>query len=106
MANEKKYKFAEKSHAQGGIWSLSLGGAALFLLGVASVISAVARGEAGISIGAVGLVAMLLSVYGFFIGMRSFREPGASTLFPVLGSLVSGITSVLWLAVLLMGVGA
>lgn len=106
MANEKKYKFAEKSHARGGVWALSLGGASLFLLGVAAVISAFSRGEAGIRLGAVGLVGMLLSVYGFFIGMGSFREPGASTLFPVLGSLVSGITSVLWLAVLLMGVGA
>ena len=106
MANEKKYKFAEKSHARGGIWSLALGGASLFLLGIVSVFSALFRGEAGIHVGAVGLMAMLLSVYGFFIGMSSFREPGASTLFPVLGSLVSGITSVLWLAVLLMGVGA
>ena len=78
----------------------------LALLAIVSVISAFTRGGAGIYVGVVGITAMLLSIYGFYVGMRSFREPDAQVLFPVLGSLVSGITSVLWFAVLLMGVGA
>lgn len=105
MANEKKYRFAEKVHARGGILSLALGLVALALLGILSIISAFFRGEGGIYLGVVGFTAMLLSVYGFYIGMRSFREPDSSVLFPVLGSLLSGITSVLWFAVLLLGVG-
>ena len=91
MADGKRYKFAERSHARGGKWALGLGVASLALLAIVSVISAFTRGGAGIYVGVVGITAMLLSIYGFYVGMRSFREPDAQVLSPSLARLSPGL---------------
>ena len=55
-------------------------------------------------IGALGLMAVLFSVSGFLIGMKSFKEEQVSHRMSVLGSITSGGMLVAWLALFLIGV--
>ena len=81
---------------------LSIWQVLLFLL--ASVVSFAFRGNGGIFLGAAGLFSFLLSGYGFYVGMKSFKEEQVSHRMSVLGSITSGGMLVAWLALFLIGV--
>lgn len=54
-------------------------------------------------LGAAGLFSFLLSGYGFYVGMKSFKEEQVSHRMSVLGSITSGGMLVAWLALFLIG---
>ena len=107
MARKKyNYNFVRKP-SEGGKEALYMAGASdkiviLFLL--ASVVSFAFRGNGGIFLGAAGLFSFLLSGYGFYVGMKSFKEEQVSHRMSVLGSITSGGMLVAWLALFLIGV--
>ena len=68
------------------------------------IVSFAMRGNAGVWVGGLGLIAILVSVYGFSVGMRSFREKRVSYSFSTFGSIACGIMSVAWLILFLAGV--
>ena len=55
-----------------------MAGASVFLFLLASVVSFAFRGNGGIFLGAAGLFSFLLSGYGFYVGMKSFKEEQVS----------------------------
>ena len=68
-----KYKFSNKSQTLGGVISTIMG-----LLALASLIYGVylafrADGMAGLKVGSLGLLSLMLSVIGVIIGLLSFR---------------------------------
>lgn len=104
MAKRQKYKFAKKEYTRDGISSAIFAGITVFLFLADCMISLVLRGSAGIIAGGIALMAMLFSVYGFYIGLSGFSEKGTSHVFCILGSIVNGIMMVVWLALFLIGV--
>ena len=54
--------------------------------------------------GAVALFAMLTAIYGFYLGLKSFRETKVSHGRSVIGSVSCGVLAVLWLSLFLIGV--
>jgi uncharacterized membrane protein YsdA (DUF1294 family) len=48
-------------------------------------------------------MAVLFSVSGFVIGMKSFKEKGKNYRFSVMGAMANGVISVGWLALILIG---
>ena len=96
MARKKyNYNFVRKP-SEGGKEALYMAGA--------SVLSFAFRGNGGIFLGAAGLFSFLLSGYGFYVGMKSFKEEQVSHRMSVLGSITSGGMLVAWLALFLIGV--
>ena len=73
-------------------------------LSIWQVVSFAFRGNGGIFLGAAGLFSFLLSGYGFYVGMKSFKEEQVSHRMSVLGSITSGGMLVAWLALFLIGV--
>ena len=76
---------------------------AVFLFLLASIVSFAFRGNGGIFLGAAGLFSFLLSGYGFYVGMKSFKEKGKNYRFSVMGAMANGVISVGWLALILIG---
>ena len=74
MARRYRYAFAKKREASKGKWSVGLAVASLVLFIAAVVLALFFDGKLGGLIGGTGLFAMLLSAYGFTLGLSSFSE--------------------------------
>lgn len=105
MADKRRYRFVEKVQSGEGIFSFRMA-VLSFLLLVADVIFSFAMGgKAGYLAGVIGLVALLFAAYGFYTGMKSFSDnKKASPLFPVIGSISSGVMVVIWITLFLSGI--
>ena len=105
MARKRyKYNFAKKKHSARGMISSVLAGISLGLLAVSSVCSLAFHGNGGMYLGAMGLIAICISVYGFILGLKSFSDKNRDLLFCKIGSVGSGILMVAWLALFLTGI--
>jgi len=103
MAKKTLYSFKEKKHSKKGILSTILGGISLLIFLVLAIVSASSRGNAGIYAGTIGLSAMLLSICGLIIGLISFAEEDKIYLYSKIGSVLSGVIMVGWIALILLG---
>ena len=105
MAKKKyKYAFARQKHSQKGIISTVFAGLSLGLFGVSSLCSLVFHGKGGIYLGAMGLAAMVLSIYGFVLGLHSFSQKNRNQLYCKIGAVANGSLMVIWLALFLVGI--
>ena len=106
MAAKRKYSFAERNDSSGGKLAVHLGMTALLLLAADVFISVLSEGNAGAYSGAIAICGALFSVYGFYVGMLSFGEKNTSPKYSIIGSILSGVVMIGYLAVLLAGFGS
>ncbi|MDO4620106.1 MAG: hypothetical protein Q4B09_05720 [Lachnospiraceae bacterium] len=105
MANKYRYTFTDAEESAGGLLAAKLALVSLLLFVVSAFISFLQEGGAGAYIGAISLTAMALSVYGFYVGMKSFNEKDVSPRYSIIGSIACGVIMVGWLTLLLIGIG-
>lgn len=101
----RKYKFSDKNHSTKGSISLLLGIGSLSLCIFCVVESTKELGKAGLTMGAWAMLAAVLAVVGVGLGLLSFKEEEKYYLTSKIGSLLCGILTVFYIAVLLMGFG-
>ena len=99
MAKRYRYAFAKKREAQQGKLSAVLAAVSLVLF-----VTAVLLGQYGYIVGGISLCAMLLSVYGFAMGLKSFSEENRTHKAGMIGSIANGIIMIGWLGIFLMGI--
>lgn len=87
----------KKREAAKGKWSVGLAAASLVLFIVAVVLALFLDGKLGGLIGGTGLFAMLLSAYGFALGLSSFSEENRKHRTSMIGSILNGVILVIWL---------
>lgn len=104
MAKRYRYAFVKKKEAGKGKLSTGLAAASLLLFGAAVMTAFFLEGKLGFLVGSIGLFAMLLSVYGFIMGLSSFSEEDRNHKTSIIGSIANGIIMVGWLGIFLMGV--
>lgn len=96
------YKFGAKKHSKKGKISLILA-ALSFLAGIGMIIVSVQNaGNANEYIGSAGLFALLMSIVSLLMGLVSLGEDSYK-LFPVLGSICSGLVLAGWTAIYVLG---
>ena len=95
-----KYKFSDKSQTLGGTISTVI---SCLLYGV--FVAFKKSGEAGLEVGSLGLMALMLSVIGTVIGLLSFKEYDKFYTLSKIGSMLCGIIAVFMMAVFVMGLG-
>ena len=102
MRRRNSYKFADKKHSKRGKISLSL--AVLSLMAAIGMVTLSIQnaGNASVYIGSAGLLALMLTVVSFVMGLSSLLEESYK-LFPVLGSICSGVMLAGWVAVHVLG---
>lgn len=101
--SHKKYKFSDKSQSIGGIFSTLFALGAILACGAAVWISFRQRGEGGLEIGVLGIIAVFLSGYGLYLGVRSFREEEIFFLFSWIGSVGNSIILLGMMMLILLG---
>lgn len=104
MARRYRYAFAKKREASKGKWSVGLAAASLVLFIAAVVLALFFDGKLGGLIGGTGLFAILLSAYGFTLGLSSFSEENRKHRTSMVGSILNGVILVIWLGLFLSGV--
>lgn len=102
MMKRRSYKFTGKKHSRRGLLSFVLALCSVLSGIVMIVISFENHGNANVYIGSAGLFSMMVSAAAFVIGITSFHEESYK-LFPVLGSLCSGLVLVSWVGIYIMG---
>ncbi len=70
----KKYKFTDKKRSKGGIISSLLLAVSLGMLSYSIYLSFKEAGNGGYLVGLLAMLALVASVAGFFVGMKSFKE--------------------------------
>ena len=106
MARRYRYAFAKKKEAQKGKLSTGLAAASLILFITAVLLAFFMNGEFGYIVGGVSLCAMLLSIYGFAMGLKSFSEENRTHRTSMIGSIANGIIMIGWLGICLRGISS
>lgn len=104
MAKRYRYAFARKKEAGKGKLSVGLGIASFLLFLTSVLLSFFLEEKFGFIVGGVGLFAMLLSVYGFLMGLLSFSEENRKHRTSIIGSIANGIIMVCWVGLYLTGI--
>ena len=100
-----KYKFSNKSQTLGGTISAVMGLASWVCLSYGVFVAFKKSGNAGIEVGSMGLLALMLAVIGTVIGLLSFKEDDKFYTLSKIGSMLCGILAVFMIAVFIMGLG-
>lgn len=103
MARRQKYKFAKKEYAQKGKISVYIAIVAAVLFVAAVLVSFYFRGQAGTYIGGLGMMALFLSVFGFFLGVRGFSEKKCSHVLCTVGLAGNGLIMIVFLFLISLG---
>ena len=106
MARRYRSAFAKKKEAQKGKLSTGLAAASLILFITAVLLAFFMNGEFGYIVGGVSLCAMLLSIYGFAMGLKSFSEENRTHRTSMIGSIANGIIMIGWLGIFLLGISS
>lgn len=106
MARRYRYAFAKKKEAQKGKLSTGLAAASLILFITAVLLAFFMNGEFGYIVGGVSLCAMLLSIYGFAMGLKSFSEENRTHRTSMIGSIANGIIMIGWMGIFLLGISS
>ena len=99
-----KYTFIEEDKFTDTRVSLALSVGSLAVLRVTVLISFIVQAQGGIALGCSGLIAMLFSFYAFYLGMRALSQKTESIPKATLSALASGIMSILWVVLFLLGI--
>ncbi len=103
MRKYRSYKFTNKKHSQGGIKSSISGVIALVCTLTALYCAYVAKGNAGNYLALFGTVGIAASIYGIFVGNKSFREEECYYFFSKLGTFLNLLLLIFWIAVAAVG---
>lgn len=104
MAKRYRYSFAKKKESGKGIFSVVLAISSILLFVAAIILSMNLSASWKFLTGGVSLFAMLLSVYGFFVGLSGFSEEGSMHRTSMVGSIGNGIIMIGWISLFLTGV--
>lgn len=104
MAKRYRYAFAKKKRGTAGKTVSSAGGCFTGFICDCSFAGIFLQGQYGYIVGGISLCAMLLSVYGFAMGLKSFSEENRTHKAGMIGSIANGIIMIGWLGIFLMGI--
>ena len=77
--------------------------ASVILFGIAIYESFAQRGEGGENVGSFAFASLVFAVFGFIVGLMSYRESNRYHTFSFIGSLASGIMTVIMVMLLFVG---
>ncbi len=99
-----KYTFIKEEKFTDTRVSLTLSVISFAVFAVTVLISFIVQAQGGIALGCAGLIAMLFSFYAFYLGMRALSERTEGVRRATLSALASGIMSILWIVLFLLGI--
>ncbi len=106
MRRRRKYSVTKKTLSKDGKISLILGVVSVAAFVFCICASALSRGEGASYIGAIGIGASLVALYGCVLGIKEFASQDTAHGKPFVGTILSGVIFIVWLAIFLSGIKA
>ena len=92
----RSYKFTEKKHSKRAIVAFGLSAVTLVTYFVFVYLSYKAAGQLSAYYGAVGVMAMLLSIVALGMSVVAIKEEDSFTLFPRMSMITSVLSTLMW----------
>lgn len=99
-----RYKFSDKSPTVGGVLASLMGLASLGLLIYGVHRSFISGGHAGMTVGGIGLLSLLMAVLGTVFGFMSFKEEDKFYTLSVIGTILCGMEVIFMIMLILTGI--
>ncbi len=104
IGKRRRIQFTDKKHPFWGIVASLLALGALVMMVVLFVCAGNARGQGGIAYGYLGICNLVLSIVGFVMALRCYKQDDIYLTTPTIGSIVNGIIIIIYLILYIMGV--
>ena len=102
QGKKSRYTFLKKV-APGAKESMVLSSVSLGLFLLSVLLSYALGGSGGAFLGAIGLFALLVAIYGFLMGLRAISAHGTNHMVTALGTIYAGIMCVVWIGLFFLG---
>ena len=103
-AERRGMHFHGRKRSKGGVAGFALAIAAVAIFLALCVVSAVAKGAAGLVVGGLGLLAMVLCGVAFWLSFKGLKEKDVYTRLPFAGLLISGGMFVVLFCLYIVGI--
>lgn len=103
--NKDMIHFSGRKHTKTGIWSAVIGIIVFLGFFAVSAASGALRGNGGILFGFSGFVLLALSVLGFLLSYKAFKQRDIFYRFPLIGALLNGTMVIILLIIYILGFG-
>lgn len=103
MADKQRFRFIEKPKAKGGKTSILLAILSIVLMMTSFVVSFLFAGAGSTLLGAMGLCAFGLAIYGFVLGLMGLNQKRVDHKLAFIGTLACGFLGIMWLAIYFVG---
>ncbi len=103
MRERNHYKFTRKKHSRRGMLACALAAASIFALVYLILSSLGQKGNGDISLGAAGVISLLVAVAAFVQAAISLREDDTFRGIPVVSMLLSVLAAGAWIALYTVG---
>ncbi len=104
FGKRRKIQFTDKTHPMMGIVSAGIGVVCLIVTLVLFIGAGKAKGHAPAWYGYIGTLDMLVSLFGFIIGIRCLRQEDIYITTPSIGITLNGILTLGFILLLFVGV--
>lgn len=103
-AERKGMHFHGRKRSKEGVAGFVLSVAAVILFLTLCIVSAAAKGAAGVIVGGLGLLTMVICGVGFWLSFQGLKEKDVYTRLPFAGLLISGGLFVLLFCLYIVGI--
>lgn len=101
---KEAFKFSDKKHSVKGMISFIMGVVSCIGLLVLFYVSSLSAGSGGLLLGVTGMGLCVVSVAGFIIGAKSCKEKDIYYNAPVIGLVLNGFLSSIYLILYMLGI--
>ncbi|MBQ3061646.1 MAG: hypothetical protein IJD02_04315 [Lachnospiraceae bacterium] len=97
------FRLGARNQLKDSGWSILFGVFSGILFIGACVYSGINRGEAGLLVGALGIIAMIADIYGFYLAVKSLKGDDIYFLTALIGVVLNGLMFALYIILMIVG---
>ena len=103
--HKKMIQFSGRSHTKQGIISAVIGITVVLGFLTISFLSGTLKGNGGLWFGLMGILLLGLSVFGFYLSYKAFKQRDIFYRFPIIGAVLNGLMTILLVIIYILGFG-
>lgn len=103
--NKEMIHFSGRRHSKTGIVSMVIGIVAVAGFLALSIFSGVNGGHGGFALGVIGLLLFGLAIFGFILSYIAFKKKDIFYRFPIVGAILNGFMTIIYMIVYILGFG-